>query len=445
MRKWIVYITVTILFFSPLVGEKIYATSSMTEEKETYIPTTNTDDQETSPLHQRYEIKGWNIYRYYFNRYSNLFVEFPWVVRVSYTIVLCCCTGLIILMCILCIHFYKHKRNERQYENLKKLYLEKLKGICYAETENLPIEEISRRLNYQDKNWKDWQLRLWIYIFIEASNYTNTLDHNLTNIQRAMQLIGVTEYAERLLEFGKNHTKVRVIQAVRLTNMQLPDSLMARLVNQKNKYLRKAARLYYMGKSKETPYMYLEETNDSTRQISIWDKMEMHEVFQKINEAKNPPPLFIPFLQNIKNPEIGSFMIQETAYWGSDTDMRYLYRYFNADEPQYRQASFISMGIRKFKESEEQMKEVFFLQSEPIRRYILQSMLSIKSGDCVPFFIEAFEHTTSWYTKRTALRCLWLYGNQGRIAFNQLRAKAPKEEGILFEHVENPIINNDTV
>ena len=50
-----------------------------------------------------------------------------------------------------------------------------------------------------------------------------------------------------------------MIQAVRLTNMQLPNGLVTRLVNDKDDELRKASRLYYMCTSVDDPYVFFDE------------------------------------------------------------------------------------------------------------------------------------------------------------------------------------------
>lgn len=64
-------------------------------------------------------------------------------------------------------------------------------------------------------------MRLWSEVLVELSLYTNVQNPNLTNIQRVMKLIGFTDYVERQLILGKRKDKVALMQAVRLTNMQL--------------------------------------------------------------------------------------------------------------------------------------------------------------------------------------------------------------------------------
>ena len=121
--------------------------------------------------------------------------------------------------------------------------------------------------------------------------------------------------------------------------------------------------------------------------------------------------------------------------------MRYLMDFFEAPNFIYRQAAFVSMGIRKFSEAEKAMEKVFYKQTEAVRRTILNSILSINSGRSVTFLRDTYKSGVSQFTKRTALRCLYLYGARGRSMFEMLKATAPASDAILFKHVESPIIN----
>ena len=338
---------------------------------------------------------------------------------------------------------YIRRRNRKKYEQLRKQYLQKLIDVCLARVENLPTEEIKRRIDYKEKKWKKWELRQWAYVFIEVSTHTNTLNPNLTNIQRAMRMVGMNEYMEKRLVQGRHAQRVRVIQAVRLTNMELPNSTMAHLVNHKDLRLRRAARLYYIGTSQADPLHFFEVNDKGKMRMTTWDQMELHEVFFKVNDAGKSLPSFIPFMQRLENPVMVAFFIQETAYWGTDADMEHLFQFFSAPNFAYREAAFRSMGIRRFRKGEEGMKKVYHKQTEPLRRCILHSLLDIQSGKSLPFFTDSYEQATSDYTRRAALRCIWMSGTKGRLTYQRLKAKAGADEQILFQHVESPIINND--
>ena len=161
--------------------------------------------------------------------------------------------------------------------------------------------------------------------------------------------------------------------------------------------------------------------------------------------ANRPTPRFVPILQKIENPEFRAFLMCETAWWGTDSEVRYLMRYFDDDNFTVRRAAFACMGIRKFAEAEKPMQDGFYKQTENQRRTILRACLAIGSWRNVPFFVEAYNSSTADFTRRTALRCLWASGAQGHAAFHRLLAKANPEDKILFDHVECELINHDAL
>lgn len=400
---------------------------------------------ELSPFSEIYQLWGWNVVRYYYFLYVHLFADYPWVVRIAYGVIIICCLAFILLGIAMMVDVYIRWRNWKKLVEIEKLYLEKLKSVCYADVENLSTDEIMRRMEYKPRKWKDWEMRQWANVFIEASRFTNTQNPNLTNIQRAMRMVGLTDYVEAQLMHGKRTVKLKMIQTVRLTNMQLPNSTITRLVNDKDDELRKASRLYYMCTSKDDPYVFFEEESKLGLHFSMWDMMELHEIFRKVDEGGLRAPLFVPILQRVANPGIVAFMLQEIAYWGTDQEMRYVMEYFESPNFTHRAAAFTSMGIRRFAESEKSMQRVFHKQTEAHRRLILNALLAIGSGRSVPFFRDTYNSSTSSFTRRTALRCLWMSGAKGKAVFEGLKQKADDADRILFQHVESPIINYDGV
>lgn len=396
---------------------------------------------ELSPFSEIYQLWGWNVVRYYYFLYVHLFADYPWVVRIAYGVIIICCLAFILLGIAMMVDVYIRWRNWKKLVEIEKLYLEKLKSVCYADVENLSTDEIMRRMEYKPRKWKNWEMRQWANVFIEASRFTNTQNPNLTNIQRAMRMVGFTDYVEAQLMHGKRTVKLKMIQTVRLTNMQLPNSTITRLVNDKDEELRMAARLYYMCTSKDDPYVFFEEETKKGMRFSLWDMMELHEIFRKVDEGGLRAPLFVPILQRVANPNVAAFMLQEIAYWGTDQEMRYVMEYFESPDFTQRAAAFTAMGIRRFAEAEKSMERVFHKQTEANRRLILNSLLSIKSGRAVPFFRDTYNTAISSFTRRTALRCLWMSGASGRAVFDSLQANAKENEKILFQHVESPIIN----
>lgn len=71
--------------------------------------------------------------------------------------------------------------------------------------------------------------------------------------------------------------------------------------------------MYYMLASKDDPYIFFEDeslTIDATREanFSLWDKIEIHEIFSKIHDSERALPRFVPLLQTSENRDMMIFL-----------------------------------------------------------------------------------------------------------------------------------------
>ena len=78
-----------------------------------------------------YQLWGWNILRYYYYLYRHLFVDYPWVVRVAYGVILVSCLGFAVIFCIMGVHVYLRRRNAKRKAWIKDRYFDKLKAIVH--------------------------------------------------------------------------------------------------------------------------------------------------------------------------------------------------------------------------------------------------------------------------------------------------------------------------
>lgn len=388
------------------------------------------------PWENEIYLTGTDYIVYLYNALQGTYGQYPWVVQISYLIVVLCILGVIFLSGLMAWDIYRRKRSERMFNVLKNKYYGTLCKIASADR-ILSREELYERLAPDSitETDRDYLIQ-WIELFILLRADVDLKEPAVTNIRHTMELLGLNEFMENRLIYGADKEKLRVIQAARLLDMQLPDSVMAGIVNNRDIRLHKAARFYYILINKDDPYLYFEneKMNDP---FTVWDRLELHQLFKDCHNAGKKLPSFIPLIRQLSNPEIAAFFIRETAYWGSDIEVAHLVEYFDAPDQNFRKAAFEGVGLRRFAEAEEPMKACFFNQSEPVRRIILESLLAIGSGRSVDFMREVFYSSASRFTKRTALYCLWRYSDEGRAAVREMKAQAPPEEQTLFEQIDN--------
>lgn len=381
-------------------------------------------------------LSGMDHFRYLFYAVAGRYAEYAWAVRTSYAIVLTCCIAVLMLSVIMGYDVVKRRKKTRHYQKLQQQYGQVLRNL--AKSENRMAEpEIAQSLQTAlSTPWNyDYKL-LWIDLFTEVRIESDVRNEGLANLQQAMQLLGLTDFMEKRLIQGKDRDKLRIIQAVRLLEMPVADSVMARLVNHRNRELRKAARIYYMLVNRDNPYRFFEQ-DEIGGDLLPWDRLELHQLFADCMAREKRLPSFVPLMERSQNPALISFLILETAYWGHDEEIGYLTSYFQASHPDLRKAAFQAMGIRRYHEAEKELQSIFYAQTEELRRIILHSLLQIHSGESIHFFGEAYRKSASDQTRLSALACLWLSGTEGQANFHLLEKQAPPEEQTLFNHVSN--------
>lgn len=395
------------------------------------------------PWEKYISIYNWDYLKHHLYTLLGVYKGYPWTVWVSYGVIVVSSVAMIALLYVMLWDVYVRKKNDRAYRELKAKYYDKLKALVASEKE-LTEDEIRDRLDMTPESQFGYVQNLqFIDLLLKLRMETAFTPHTLLNLQRVVRAMGLYEFMEKRLIAGRDRDKMKIIQAIRLLHMEIADSLMARLINHREAGLRKAARLYYILSNEEDPFRYF-ENNASDKDFLPWDKLETHQLFEDCTRLNKRLPSFIPILGQGQNALFTEFLIKETAYWGSKKESDFLLTYLDSDNESLRKAAIEGVSMRNPDKAAELLTERYYRQPEQLRRAILHALLVIAPIASISFFREAYENTASLLTKRIALYCLWNAGDAGRDTFRRLKETARPNEKILFEHVENEIINQET-
>lgn len=211
---------------------------------------------EVLPWESEINLTGTNYIAYLYQSIKGDYAQYPWVVQISYLIVLLCILGVLVLAVLMSWDIYQRKKSLRMFNRLKERYYGTLSKIAKSDRA-LSHAEIETLINPEDITETSDSYRMkWIELFILLRADTDLKEPSVTNIRRTMELLGLSEFMESKLIYGADKEKLRVIQAARLLDLQLPDSIMAGIVNNRNVRLHKAARFYYMLINKDDPYLF---------------------------------------------------------------------------------------------------------------------------------------------------------------------------------------------
>lgn len=384
-------------------------------------------------------MSGLDLILYYWYIFQNLYESYAVIVKICYSIILICCCIIVYAILAMIFSTYKRRRIEKKQKKIFDKYYEPFKDIC-ENTNVLSADEIRGMTRYEAKQWSKEEMMIWIAMFlrIRAKQFEHFKDGNL---QTCLDVVGIVNFIDKELNYGSRVDKVALMQALIFLRMDVPETSYVNLATDRNPLLRRAAGELYLLLSKNDPYRFL---NDKKRgALSLWEMMIAHWTISERRKADKPVPSLIPLLKILQNVHVEASLLRGVGYWGSDSDMESVKNYFDSSEMTLRSAAFDCIKIRSFAPAEEDLKNSFYSQPEYLRPQILNAMVAIKSGKATHFLEEAFNKCVARSTRRSVLYCLWNYGRDGQAAFYRLKAAAIPEERIMFDHIENKLINRE--
>ena len=147
----------------------------------------------------------------------------------------------------------------------------------------------------------------------------------------------------------------------------------------------------------------------------------LHRLFAWASANEHQMPQFLVLAKKVKNEDSVAFLIQETAYWGSEKEKATLHEWFLSPNYKYRTAALHAIAILRDSKQEQAAIDSYEHQPEFIRQEVLRAVYAINSGKHTEFFANAYRTSTSKLTREVALTCLYTYGRDGRRTFELLR------------------------
>ena len=225
------------------------------------------------------------------------------------------------------------------------------------------------------------------------------------------------------------------LDSVSFIHLDVPVSMLARLVNAGNPDVRKRASIYYAKMTTLDPYTVFRE-DFIDKYFKRKDAMEMHEVIRRAKEANRLVPSFSQMMKATKEPQINAILITMFGTWCADEELVILKEYFYSQDSIVRQAAYEVVGDRKYIGAEEILMSVYKRETEDLRRVILDVVMKVASGKAEDFLKTAYELAKSKLTLLKALQVLYQYNDATRKYYFHLRANATEEDIQLYHHVE---------
>jgi len=388
----------------------------------------------------------WDILRYYYYYFIVHFADYPFVVKTAFFIVLISALLVIVILVAGGIIYFKQRRREKYKASI----IEKCGPyltLMYVNPETATPEEIEKivhRVESKKKKIKHWRGRIWVEYLVElkTNNSTDNSNDEIINkqtevIRMIFDALDLDSYVEYVIHFLSMGRKIAILDAMKFLGMDIPESLLSQLVNDKHTPLRLNARLTYMHSATHSTYRYLEEGRDI--HYTTATGMELHELFKDNARLRREMPAFTAMIYKQSDVKMKAFLIIEKAYWGA-FDRKFMTEMLKHPSVECRYGTIVACGIFKRPEMESEMVGMYDDQNETLKCEILKALFNINSGNQPYFFLSAYKHAISDLSRETALQCLWNYNDESRAMFQQLEMQATEKERKIFSHVKHPLI-----
>lgn len=384
----------------------------------------------------RFELSGLQYYSYYLSTWATAYTNYPFVVKVSVSILMLCAFSIGFLTFSLLRDKYLDQKHEHFYKKIKKKYYDKIYEVA-NEKEDLKIEDVTNRIDLspeEKKKLKGWKMIYIGKLFIEVKSAIYN-SYNYHNIQMLVRVFGLQEFIEKTLTFGSKAYRVQAMRMSQFLMVNVPESILVRLLDLRANTLHKEVRMYYLWLSDYSPFRFFTDKNINY-EYRPWDALEIHHLLKARKNAHKEMPSLLPIVLLCNDKQLKACLIREVAYWGTNDEVIKMTKYITGKETFYREAAIQCMGIAKCLKAEKILEDAYPQQSEELKVMTITALQQIHSGQAIPFLSKAYSDSTVTSTKFAILMCLWKYSDDSREVFYCLEKTAEGDDILIFEEVK---------
>lgn len=385
-----------------------------------------------------YEFTGAEYVGYYLLRWVYVFQGYPFVVQASVTVLMFSILMVAFLTIRIVLDKYKNSRHEKFYRKLKRRYGDILLKI-FADKHNYTDQEVLELTNYKDEGWKGWRMFFVGRLLVETKSEVYDV-YNYRNVEAVVRVFGLYGFVENKLTFGSYHDRIMSLQLSQFLMIDVAESILVRLLSSTSHMVRKEVRMFYVWLSEYEPFRFFIDKNVDY-EYRPWDSLEVHHMLRARKLGGKEIPSLVPIVHHCPDPQLKSCLIREVAYWGTYEDINKMRVYITADNTLYRSAAIQCMGIAKFAYAEQALEQAYSQQTEELKELTLYTILRIRSGKALPFYVGAYGESTVATTKFAILMCMYWYNEESRETFELLESSADENDLLLFKEVRAVLVD----
>jgi len=328
----------------------------------------------------------------------------------------------------------EYNGKKRLQKIAKNKYADKIKDILESEKIYYP-QDIADILRCNVKKLSDRKKRILTNIILNLRSKEESI--NKENYRNVINYFNLQQFWEKKLKFGSMASRQRALRKLDDFNIEIPGAVISSLTNNRNQFLRKRARSYYMHLSQNSPFKFLDENFDNT--FNEWDKVEIHRILSKKVEEEELPSL-IQWIKNSENTEFKCFLVNEIKHFKQKESCYYLLEILDTSDVKLKQACIEALGELKCQLAEKKLIDSYQQQPVYIQQSIIKTILKLDSGESLSFLEEAYFDAHDSESKLIILHAIYNYGMAGRKLFDSMQKDTEGFSKQMFDHVSNPLL-----
>ena len=372
--------------------------------------------------------------KYYYSYLTSEFSAYPFVIKLTVTLVTLMVFILLISIIRLILINRKIQKFSKTKEKLSSLFYDKLRVIIY-DKEDISVETLKETFEHDLSKVKNAQQKKALTELFSEMLYSGSNEDilNENNYLMVLNIFGIIDYWEKLVvsnSASKRQSALRILDDLKLG---LSGSSILRSVYQKDNDLRKLARATLMEYDNNDPYKFLEDSFDND--FNSLDEVRVHYFLSKKSEEENLPQLF-RWVKTSKNPAFKAFIVEQIGYFNQVESASLLVDLLDEEKDQLVICKTIeALGVLDYKQSEDKLISMYEMGSKPIQRSIIVSLSHFKTTKSLNVLEQSYHKTHDNDMKIALAYAISGFGKSGKDALSNLAENSSAFDKKIFAQV----------
>lgn len=266
---------------------------------------------------------------------------------------------------------------------------------------------------------------------------SNSAFQETENYHTLLSALEIDSHLERKLDFASIENKLKTFQQLSKLKIVISDSKILPYTFSKNRNIRKGARNAYIGISNNNPFKFFDQEDN---QINNWDQITLLEQLEL--HHKNNLPNLSNWLKYSKNESQIVFIIKAAGYFKQYNTVNTLIELLDVNSHEIRQETIKALGLMQIQKVNDKLIEMFPTQPSKCQDAIIEAIFNINSQNAISFFVEAFNYTSNYESKKLIAEAIYLSDNEDRSTYSELLTNSIGFNKTILEHIKNPLNNH---